>query len=162
MKIIIMGVSGSGKSAVAGELCKLLKYDFIEGDELHSEKNIKKMSAGVPLSDEDRIPWLEKINSVLIASSGNLILTCSALKKRYRDIILRNVKNSLLVYLDVDEIIAANRIEERKGHFFNSSLLSSQFDILELPEEAFWIDASLDVGVITKKIAEIVKKKQGF
>jgi gluconokinase len=130
-----MGVSGTGKTTVAEELADRLGWTFIEGDSLHPPANIDKMSAGIPLDDEDRRPWLEALASLQAfhhADGVSTVLTCSALKRRYRDVLRRGVPDHsvLFVHLDAPFAVLRERMESRQ-HFMPASLLQSQFDALE-------------------------------
>jgi gluconokinase len=134
--LVIMGVSGSGKSTVAGLLAGRLGWDFAEGDELHPESNVAKMQAGQPLSDEDRWPWLESIADWIrahTAAGTPGIVTCSALKKRYRDV-LRG-EGVVFVFLEGSRDRISDRLASRNGHFMPPALLESQFEALEAPTE---------------------------
>ena len=131
-----MGVSGSGKTTIGRALADRLGWQFQEGDALHPPANVAKMAGGTPLSDEDRMPWLWAIAGVLRAwdkggKSG--VVTCSALKRAYRDILLGDLPSARLVYLDGDQHIIASRLAARKGHFLPPTLLASQFATLEPP-----------------------------
>ncbi|CAH0180532.1 MULTISPECIES: gluconokinase [unclassified Arthrobacter] len=132
--LVIMGVSGSGKSTVAGLLAGRLGWDLAEGDDLHPESNVAKMHAGQPLTDEDRWPWLESIADWIRSrtEAGNPgVVTCSALKKRYRDI-LRG-EGVVFVFLEGSRDKISDRLASRHGHFMPPALLESQFDALEAP-----------------------------
>jgi gluconokinase len=134
--LVIMGVSGSGKSTVAGLLAGTLGWDFAEGDELHPESNVAKMQAGQPLSDEDRWPWLESIADWIrahTAAGTPGVVTCSALKKRYRDV-LRG-EGVVFVFLEGSRDRISDRLASRNGHFMPPALLESQFEALEAPTE---------------------------
>ncbi len=132
--LVIMGVSGSGKSTVAGLLAGRLGWDLAEGDDLHPASNVAKMQAGQPLTDEDRWPWLESIADWIRAhtEAGTPgVVTCSALKKRYRDI-LRG-EGVVFVFLEGSRDKISDRLASRHGHYMPPSLLESQFDALEAP-----------------------------
>ncbi|MBB6403876.1 gluconokinase [Arthrobacter sp. AZCC_0090] len=134
--LVIMGVSGSGKSTVAGVLAGRLGWDLAEGDDLHPEANVAKMQAGHALSDEDRWPWLDIIAHWIkerTAAGKPGIITCSALKKRYRDV-LRG-EGVVFVFLQGSKDKISDRLASRHGHFMPPSLLESQFDALEEPTE---------------------------
>jgi len=143
--IVIMGVSGSGKSTVAGILAGQLGWDLEEGDDLHPDENIAKMSQGIPLTDDDRQPWLETIASWIIEHSmagvpG--IITCSALKKKYRDILRE--RDVVFVFLSGSKDLIGRRLSMRLDHYMPPSLLDSQVAALEPPEpdeNALTIDA---------------------
>lgn len=131
-----MGVSGSGKSAVAETIAKKLNVPFLDGDFLHPRANINKMASGQPLNDEDRQPWLESLNSAIYAMQGThkvSILVCSALKRKYRDMLRKDNQGVYFVYLKGDFDLIAERLKNRKGHFFKTEMLKSQFEALEEP-----------------------------
>ena len=133
---IFMGVSGSGKSAVAESVAKKMDVPFLDGDFLHPRSNINKMGAGHPLNDEDREPWLETLNSVIYAMQHThqvSILVCSALKRKYRDMLRKDNKGLYFIYLKGDFNLIAERLQKRKGHFFKLDMLESQFEALEEP-----------------------------
>ncbi|MET3919641.1 gluconokinase [Arthrobacter sp. UYEF20] len=134
--LVIMGVSGSGKSTVAGVLAGQLGWDLAEGDDLHPQANVAKMQAGEPLTDEDRWPWLDIIAEWIRAHTEAGIpgvITCSALKKRYRDV-LRG-EGVVFVFLEGSKDRISDRLASRHGHFMPTALLESQFDALEAPTE---------------------------
>lgn len=133
---IFMGVSGSGKSAVAESVAKRMDVPFLDGDFLHPRSNINKMGSGHPLNDEDREPWLETLNSVIYAMQHThkvSILVCSALKRKYRDMLRKDNKGLYFIYLKGDFNLIAERLQKRKGHFFKLDMLESQFEALEEP-----------------------------
>jgi ribose 5-phosphate isomerase A len=135
--LVIMGVSGSGKTTVAEELSARLGWAFEEGDSLHPQVNIAKMHAGIPLTDEDRLPWLERVAAWIDAQRGKKqpgIITCSALKRSYRQIIIGDRPEVRLVYLRGGKDLIAEHLADRHGHFMPASLLSSQIDTLEEPD----------------------------
>ena len=145
-----MGVSGTGKTTVAAELADRFGWTFVEGDSLHPPANIAKMSAGVPLDDDDRRPWLEALASLQAfhhADGISTVLTCSALKRAYRDVLRSGVPvgSVLFVHLDAPFEVLRERMEAR-DHFMPSSLLQSQFDTLE-PLAADELGAVVDVSL---------------
>jgi gluconokinase len=132
--LVIMGVSGSGKSTVAGLLAGKLAWDLAEGDDLHPAENVVKMQSGQPLTDEDRWPWLDRIAAWIQAHTEAGIpgvITCSALKKRYRDVLRGD--NVVFVFLQGSKDSISNRLASRHGHFMPPALLESQFEALEEP-----------------------------
>ena len=143
--VVVMGVSGSGKSTVGAALAARLGVPFADGDDLHPAANIAKMSAGRPLDDADRRPWLEEVGRWLAGheSSGGVI-TCSALKRSYRDLLRRFAPNAELVHLHGRHDVIARRQADRPGHFMPPSLLASQFAALE-PLDAVEAGVVLDV-----------------
>lgn len=137
MIVVLMGVAGAGKSTIAAELHAMTGWEFAEGDEYHSAANCAKMAAGMALTDEDRRPWLETLHGILTGwqqngSSG--ILTCSALKRDYRERLSQGNKPLHFVWLDTPQTTLERRLEHRTGHYFNSALLASQLDTLEPPQ----------------------------
>ena len=134
MKIIIMGVSGCGKTTFGKKLEKELdNHQFIEGDDYHPIENINKMKKGIPLNDEDRMVWFKKL-LIDVEKSTNVIVSCSLLKQSYRDFFIK--EDMFLIYMRGNFDVIKKRLEERKDHFFNIHLLKSQFDTLEEPYHA--------------------------
>ncbi|MBB2205377.1 gluconokinase [Gluconacetobacter takamatsuzukensis] len=134
--IVLMGVSGSGKTSVAEGLHNLLGWPYQEGDYLHPQANVDKMSAGIPLTDEDRLPWLERCHAWIaerLADGGGGILTCSALKRSYRDILRQGSHRVTFIYLEVSRPILEARLSRRQGHYMPPTLLPSQLATLEVP-----------------------------
>ena len=154
---LIMGVAGSGKTTIAEKLCQKINAFLIEGDDYHSKNNVKKMSSGIPLNDEDRYDWLIKIREEIIKreKNENLVVTCSALKEKYRSIL--NVKNFYLVYLKINKETARKRINNRRDHFMPDSLVESQFSILEEPKKAITLDQSLNPNEMVNQLMLIFK-----
>ena len=154
---LIMGVAGSGKTTIAQKLSEEINAFLIEADDYHSKKNIKKMSSGIPLNDEDRYDWLVKIREEIIKrqKTQNLVVTCSALKEKYRSIL--NVKNYYLVYLKINKETARKRINNRRDHFMPDSLVESQFSILEEPKKAITLDQSLKPDEMVNQLMLIFK-----
>ena len=154
---LIMGVAGSGKTTIAQKLTREINAFLIEADDYHSKNNIKKMSSGIPLNDEDRYDWLVKIREEIIKrqKTQNLVVTCSALKEKYRSIL--NVKNYYLVYLKINKETARKRINNRRDHFMPDSLVESQFSILEEPKKAITLDQSLNPDEMVNQLMLIFK-----
>ena len=157
MIVIVMGVAGSGKSTIAHALVALAGWQFAEGDDYHSEANRRKMHAGIPLTDEDRIPWLNSLHEVLTGwqregISG--ILTCSALKQSYRDILAKDLPpgSHRFMLLEAPVSILAARMNQRPGHFMNPALLQSQLDTLEMPADALRVDATQPPEAVAREI----------
>ncbi len=155
-----MGVSGSGKSTVAGALADRLGWLLAEGDDFHSPENVAKMHAGTPLTDADRLPWLKSIAGWIAArlDAGEAgVITCSALKHSYRDLLSGGRAEVEFVYLKGSPAVMAEHLAGRHGHFMPASLLASQFDTLEEPgadEPVLAVDAGQPVEAI---VAEIVR-----
>lgn len=134
--LVIMGVAGCGKSSVSQALCQRSGAHGIEGDSFHPAANIRKMSAGIPLTDDDRAGWLDTLAEQLrqAVAAGKLpVLTCSALKRAYRDRLRRAVPGLGIVYLELTPAVAAERVAQRPGHFMPATLIDSQFAALEPP-----------------------------
>ena len=155
MVVLLMGVSGSGKTAVGERLAMLTSWPFVDGDDLHPPANIEKMSAGVPLSDVDRQPWLAAIRQVIeeherVGTSA--IIACSALKAKYRRYLLTGTQGVRLVYLQGDQKLLEQRLRDRRGHFFDASLLASQLATLEEPVEAVRISVEANLESVTAAV----------
>ena len=134
--VVVMGVSGSGKTTIAKGIADREGWRLLEGDALHPPANIAKMHAGVPLTDEDRWPWLRAIAheiDAMRARRENAVVACSALKRAYRDILIGSRSDVVLVYLRGSKELIASRLAERKDHFMPPALLDSQFATLEEP-----------------------------
>lgn len=137
--LVVMGVSGSGKSTIGSQVALHLHWDFEDGDWFHPVRNIDKMHAGTPLTDEDRAPWLIAIANFIDTTrgaGGHAVVACSALKRRYRTVIIGNRPDVRLIYLKGDMALIERRIAARHEHFMPRSLLQSQFDALEEPTAA--------------------------
>jgi len=133
--IVVMGVSGCGKSTVARRLSERLGWPMAEGDDFHPPENKAKMAAGTPLTDEDRIPWLETLRDWIDSAPSRAIITCSALKRSYRDI-LRSARGRVrFLHLDGSPQVLGQRMAARKGHFMPAALLISQLETLERLEQ---------------------------
>jgi len=146
MVIIVMGVTGAGKTTVGRRLADVLGWRFHEADDFHPEANKAKMNAGVPLTDEDRWPWLQALRGVIeqaLADGAGAVVTCSALKRAYRDLLSGGLSNVQYVHLTGDKAILASRLAGRRGHFMNPALLDSQIATLETPEGALHVDLAL-------------------
>ena len=153
--IIIMGVSGSGKTTIGERLSTLTNIPFCDADDFHPEKNVTKMSAGIPLTDEDRSPWLRKLSKKI--SNWQLhkgaVLACSALKEVYRTILSDN-HTIHWVYLKCDYELLVIRLTQRQGHYMKSSLLRSQIETLEEPAYGLHIDSNQNIDAISKQIIQ--------
>jgi gluconokinase len=157
MIVILMGVTASGKSTIAAELVHLTGWSFAEGDDYHSAANKQKMHAGAPLTDEDRAPWLASLHNVIVdwvRDGKNGIMTCSALKQAYRDVLTKDIPQGIcrFVLLSPPFAVLEERLKERSGHFMNPDLLKSQLDTLELPKDALRIDAAGSPSSIAQNI----------
>lgn len=157
MIILVMGVSGSGKTTVGKKLAESLGYKFADADDFHPQENIDKMRNGIALSDKDRLPWLQKMQDVIkkhLSENTNIVITCSALKESYRQMLLINPESVKLVYLKGSFELIHRRLKERLNHFMSEKLLESQFDILEEPLDAITVDISQPFEVIVEVILE--------
>lgn len=154
MVIIVMGVSGVGKTTVGKRLAEALGWRFLEGDDFHPLANVAKMAAGVPLTDEDRTPWLERLRELVaetLARGEDAVLACSALKRSYRQFLTVDPAQVRWVYLWAPREVIADRLARRTGHFMPLGLLGSQLGTLEAPEDALQVDVTpgLDAVVAT-------------
>jgi gluconokinase len=150
--LVAMGVSGSGKSTIADRLAQRLGWRYEDGDKFHPASNVAKMSAGHPLTDEDRWPWLQAIADEidgLCAAGEHAVIACSALKRSYRDVLVHGRSDVRMIYLEGSQQLIANRLARREHHFMPPGLLESQFETLEPPGAdenplTVSIDASVD------------------
>lgn len=152
--VVVMGVSGSGKTTVGAALADALGMPFTDGDALHPAANVAKMSAGIPLTDEDRAPWLDAIGAVLAA--GPVVVACSALKRAYRDRLRTAAPDLQLVYLEADRDVLRDRMSQRT-HFMPPSLLDSQLATLEPPsadERAITVDTDAPLTTLVSALEE--------
>ncbi|CAI0815607.1 Thermoresistant gluconokinase [Serratia fonticola] len=161
--IILMGVSGSGKSTIGAAVAREIKAKFIDGDDLHPRANIQKMASGQPLNDEDRAPWLQRLNDAAYSlnhKNESGIIVCSALKRRYRDLLRKDNDNMVFVYLKGSFETILARLQARSGHFMPTELLKSQFEALEEPgadeKDVICVDIDTDVeGVVGRCVAAL-------
>jgi gluconokinase len=158
MIVILMGVAGSGKSTIAQALVGRTGWEFAEGDDYHSEANRRKMHSGIPLTDEDRIPWLNRLHDVLAGwhtSGASGVLTCSALKQSYRDLLVKGLPagSYRFVLLQAPASVLALRMNSRPDHFMNPGLLQSQLETLEIPADAILIDTARSRDEIIRDLA---------
>lgn len=132
--VVVMGVSGSGKTTVAQGISTAMGWEFAEGDDFHPEANLVKMHAGTPLTDEDRWPWLERIGdwiSAREAAGESAVVTCSALRRAYRDVLRRGRPHVRFLHVTAPAEVVQDRMEQRQGHYMPASLLPSQLALLE-------------------------------
>ncbi len=162
--LIVMGVSGSGKSTIGDRLAQRLGWTYEDGDRFHPASNVAKMSAGQPLTDEDRWPWLQaiadEIDSICKAG-GRAVIACSALKRAYRNVLVHGRGDVRIIFLNGTQDLIAGRLAQRKGHFMPPGLLASQFKTLDPPGPAenpvtVSIDASVEV------IVDNIARQLGF
>ena len=155
--VILMGVAGSGKTAVGEKVAEKLHWIFLDADNFHPAANIEKMKHGIPLNDEDRVPWLQRLHDELknqLAEGHSVILACSALKESYRNTLRDHVSPLTFVYLDVDAETVRNRLQHRTAHFFPKELLDSQFAALEKPKDAVIVDARKPLDAVVDQVIE--------
>jgi gluconokinase len=160
--VILMGVSGSGKSTVGASLAQRLECPFLDADDFHPAANVEKMKRGIPLNDEDRVPWLRRLHDELerrLGSGASVVLGCSALKESYRKILEEGLSQIYFVFLDVGQLTLTERLEKRKAHFFPKELLESQFAALERPADAIVVDARLQFQDVVEQIVSALKAK---
>ena len=158
MVIVLMGVSGSGKTTVGRILAQQLGWTFIDADDYHPAANVEKMHRGIPLTDEDRRPWLDTLRQLVDGAcqrGENLVLACSALKHAYQDYLERDEPACVhYVHLRGSEELIQKRLAARKGHFMNPGLLHSQFETLEPPGDALSVDITPPPEVIATEIRQ--------
>ena len=155
MIVIVMGVSGVGKTTVGLLLAKALDAEFAEGDSYHPKANVEKMRHGIPLDDEDRRPWLETLSAEIgrwLAEERTAVLACSALRQAYRDILAARRPGVHFVHLVGEEALLRSRLARRRDHYMPPSLLSSQLATLECPKDAITIDVSGTPEAIVEQI----------
>jgi len=159
--LVLMGVSGCGKTAIALELQRLLGWKFEEGDDLHPPANVEKMRAGQPLNDADRWPWLERVAHWIderLAAGEPGIITCSNLKRAYRRVTIGERKGVTLVYLQAAEPVIAARLAQRKHRYMPASLLHNQFQTLEEPAaDEHPVTVAVD-GTIADTVSDLLRK----
>ena len=160
MIVVLMGVSGCGKTTIGKELAERLSARFVEGDAFHSPANIEKMTNGTPLTELDREPWLQSIRNeieVAIQSCESLVVACSALTRKSRELLGLEEAQIQVVYLDAPKNVIANRLANRDDHFMPQELLDSQFDTLQAPtqHEAIHVDATLPM----RRVIELILKR---
>lgn len=162
--IVVMGVAGCGKSTVAALLAEKLGWELLEGDDLHPARNVERMRAGIPLDDDDRAPWLAAVAERMRdrrAAGRPLVVTCSALARRYRDVL--RADGVLFAHLDGSRELLERRIAERSAHFMKAGMLDSQLRTLEPPEQdessvTVDIDAAPQV-IVDRLVAELVRRR---
>ncbi|MDZ8092962.1 MAG: gluconokinase [Nostoc sp. DedQUE05] len=155
MIIIVMGVSGSGKTTIGKLLANSLECEFSDADTFHSPENVEKMRRGIPLSEEDRIPWLQDLQTAIkhwLQENKNVVLACSALKNSYRQFLVVNSDGIKLVYLKGSYELIQMRLKKRSNHYMSEKLLNSQFYTLEEPVDTLSMDVAQPPQIIVQNI----------
>ncbi|AJJ63733.1 gluconokinase [Yersinia aldovae] len=162
--IIVMGVSGSGKTTVGEAVARQIHAKFIDGDDLHPRANIQKMGSGHPLNDEDRMPWLERLSDAAYSlnhKNETGIIVCSALKRRYRDRLREGNQGMVFLYLKGSFDVIMERLKARSGHFMPTDLLKSQFEALEEPgaeePDVICVDIDADIDEVAQRCVLALK-----
>ncbi|MCW8334096.1 gluconokinase [Vibrio paucivorans] len=158
-KILVMGVSGCGKSLIGSNIAKTLGLPFHDGDDYHPKANVDKMAQGIPLNDEDRIGWLETLNRIY-TDNESAVIACSALKPMYRDILRRNNEDLVIIFLQGDFETIWQRLSSRENHYFNGeAMLRSQFEALvePAPNEALFVDISQPADQVTSQALKAIE-----
>ncbi len=153
--LILMGVSGCGKTSVGQQLSQRLNWPFFDGDDFHPQENIAKMAAGIPLNDDDRAPWLANLHALIarhLAEDQSTLLACSALKQAYRCQLADGLPAVIFVHLKGDFDLIFNRMQARSAHYMKSEMLRSQFAVLEEPTGAITVDINQNLDSITEDI----------
>lgn len=164
---VVMGVSGAGKTTIAAGIAQREGWLLLEGDAFHSAENVAKMKAGIPLTDEDRWPWLRAIAEradALRAEGKSAVIACSALKRAYRDILIGGRPDTVLIYLRGSHDLIHERMAARKGHFMPPALLDSQLATLEEPgaeEHPIVVDISQPPDAAIDKVVQEIKERSG-
>jgi gluconokinase len=161
--VVLMGVSGSGKTTIGKLLAQDLGWKFYEGDDFHPQMNVDKMQRGIPLNDEDRVPWLRALRKLihnLIAHSQRAVITCSALKQKYRSWLTTDGQDLLWVYLKGNYALIHERVRSRKEHFMSPNLLTSQFLALEEPQDILSVSIEQSPEDIVNQIKQSLKIPQ--
>jgi gluconokinase len=154
--LLLMGVSGSGKTTIGLALAQWLGWRFVDGDDYHPPANVAKMRAGMPLEDSDREPWLDRLNALLRHSAARgepVVLACSALRAKYRVRLADRVPGLRMAWLDGDAALIGARVAARQHRYMPASLLASQFAVLEPPADAWRMDVSGEPGTIVAELA---------
>ncbi|MBD2525395.1 gluconokinase [Nostoc sp. FACHB-133] len=155
MIIIVMGVSGSGKTTIGKLLADSLGWEFSDADSFHSPENVEKMRHGIPLTEADRMPWLQDLQTAIkhwLQENKNVVLACSALKDSYRQFLVSDSVRTKLVYLKGSYELIQIRLKERSNHYMSEKLLNSQFDTLEEPLDTISMDVAQPPQIIVQNI----------
>lgn len=155
MIVVLMGVSGVGKSTIGNQLAHELGWQFADADSFHPAKNVEKMRRGIPLDDSDRLPWLNELRCAItdwLKQGSNVVLACSALKSSYRDFLSDDGNTVRFVYLRASFAVVEARMNKRRNHFMSNELLASQFEALEEPQDALQVNAEMSPQAIVEEI----------
>ena len=158
--LIVVGVSGSGKTTIGEMLAEHYSWPFFDADDFHPQENIEKMARGTALGDEDRQPWLKRLNQLIgehVRRGDCLVLACSALKKSYRDLLSEGNEGVRFIYLKGSYDLILKRMQAREGHYMKADMLKSQFAALEEPRDALAVDISTQPEAIVAQIIEKLK-----
>lgn len=157
--LVVMGVSGTGKTTVGKLLSEQLGYPFFDGDDFHPEENINKMASGKPLNDDDRKGWLLKLNQLALQQHNvGAVIACSALKKAYRSLLRAGMGNDMqFIYLNGSFDLVKSRLENRKDHFMPIALLKTQFEALEPPSKAIAVSIAQQPDQIVQEVLKQLK-----
>ena len=153
--VVVMGVSGAGKSTVGRALARELGWTFLDADDVHPAANVERMARGEPLSERDREPWLTRLAERIrehLERDEPLVLACSALKEAHRERLAVAPRAMCFVHLDASPDVLRRRLESRRGHRFGADLLASQLEALEPPADALWVDAAEPVDALVRRI----------
>lgn len=156
-----MGVAASGKTAVGTQIAQKLNWIFLDADNFHPPANIEKMKHGIPLNDQDRAPWLQRLRDELqrqVTADHSVILACSALKESYRNLLRDEKTQPTFVYLDVDLKTIRDRLQHRTAHFFPKELMESQFAALEKPKDAIIVDARKPLNAVVDQTVHALEE----
>ena len=165
--LILMGVAGCGKTTVGKALAARLDCPFYDGDDFHPPENLAKMANGIPLEDVDRLPWLTCLHDLIhdhLVQGEAAVFACSALKKRYRDLLRSDNRGAIIIYLQGERDLIQKRLQSRQGHFMKTGMLESQFEALEAPspDEAILVDITGSVeGIIQQILAHVPGSSKG-
>ena len=160
--VVVMGVSGSGKTSIGKSLAEHSGWDFYDADDFHPPENVSKMASGTPLTDSDRAPWLAALHDLITSSlieNRHGVLACSALKERYRQRLLEGHAGVQLVYLKGSYDLIWSRMSVRTDHYMKPHMLQSQFDTLEEPTNALTVEISIPVNEIIREILQVIEKQ---
>jgi gluconokinase len=160
MILVVMGVTGTGKSTIGKLLASRLLLPFFDADDFHSKESVSKMSLGIPLTDDDRYPWLQSLSGLLQSHQAKgVVLACSALKEEYRKILQQGLEEKIRwIYLEGSKAIIRERMKSREGHFMPATLLDSQFATIEKPSYAYCFSIEKDPATIVNEILETLPK----